>query len=165
MKYKRFCIIGIVIINILLVINIFTWTKVISGWKWKANEQSSYIIIDGLVSETVINANGLTTEDRRAIIDTKEYGVFLTSNGITELRDHNGEGQFRGLHQVKVGDRAYAFGEVFICKKIDLQKVNTETWTSTVGSLDYAYYDLLIETCANDDGSVQLFTYWKIVNY
>lgn len=135
--------------------------------KWIADKNiiESYIFIPDLVNEHVINANKLSTDDRRAIIDTKEYGVFLTSNGITELRDHNGEGQFRGLHQVKVGDRAYAFGEVFICKKIDLQKVNTETWTSTVGSLDYAYYDLLIETCANDDGSVQLFTYWKIVNY
>lgn len=162
MKYKRFCIIGIVIINILLVVNILTWTKVISGWKWKANDQSSYIVIDGLVSETVINANSLTTEDRRAIIDAKEYGIFLTSNGITELRDHNGECQFAGLHQVKVGDKAYAFGKVFVCKKIELHKVNTETWTSEVNAIDFAYYDLLMETCANADGSIQLFTYWKI---
>lgn len=162
MKYKRFCIIGIVIINILLTVNIFTWTKVISGWKWVANGQSSYILIDGLVGETVINADNLSTQDRRSIIDTKEYGVFLTSNGITELRDHNGEGQFSGLHQVKVGDKAHAFGKTFVCKKIELHEVNTTTWTSEVNTLDNAYYDLLMETCANSDGSIQLFTYWKI---
>lgn len=161
---KSTIIICSVIINILLVFNIFIWSKVITNMKWTVDKHiiESYIFIPNLVNEHIINANNLSTEDRRAIIDTEEYGVFLTQNNIVELRDHNGEGQFKGLHQVKVGDRAYAFGEVFVCKKIDLQKVNTETWTSEVNALDYAYYDLLIETCANEDGSLQLHTYWKI---
>lgn len=159
---KKLSIIGTFTICILLIVNILTLTNAVPILKWKANEQSSYILIDGLVSETIINADNLSTEDRRAIIDTEEYGVFLTNNGITELRDHNGEGQFRGLHQVKVGDKAYAFGKTFVCKKIELHEVNTTTWTSEVNTLDNAYYDLLMETCANSDGSLQLYTYWKI---
>ena len=135
--------------------------------KWIADNNiiESYIVIDGLVDEQIINANGLSTEDRRAIIDSENYGVFITSGGITELRDHNGEGQFSGLHQVKIGDKAYAFGKVFVCEKICTHNVDTTTWTSDANPMDFAYYDLLIETCASADGSVQLHTYWKIVNY
>lgn len=162
MTNKRYSIIGLIIIYALIIVNTLTWTKVMSGWKWKAVGQSSYICIDDLVGETVINADNLSTKDRRDIIDTEEYGVFLTNNGITELRDHNGEGQFKGLHEVNVGDKAYAFGKTFVCKKIELHEVNTKNWTSEVNKLDYAYYDLLIETCANEDGSLQLYTYWKI---
>lgn len=162
MTSKKYSIIGLIIIYTLIIVNEFTWTKVMSGLKWKANEQYGYICIDGLVGETVINADNLSTKDRRDIIDTEEYGVFLTTNGITELRDHNSEGQFKGLHQVKVGDKAYVFGKTFVCKKIELQEVNTKNWTSEVNVIDCVYYDLLIETCANSDGSLQLYTYWKI---
>lgn len=162
MTNKKYSIIGLVMIYALIILNSLTWTKIMFGLKWKAVEHSSYICIDGLVGETIINADNLSTKDRRDIIDTEEYGVFLTANGITELRDHNGEGQFKGLHQVNVGDKAYAFGKTFVCKKIELCEVNTKTWTSEVNTIDYAYYDLLIETCANEDGSLQLYTYWKI---
>lgn len=162
MTNKKYSVIGLIMVYALIMLNALTWTRVISSWKWIANGQSSYILIDGLVGETVINADNLSTKDRRDIIDTEEYGVFLTKNGITELRDHNGEGQFSGLHQVKVGDKAYAFGKTFVCKKIELHEVNTATWTSEVNTLDNAYYDLLMETCANSDGSLQLYTYWKI---
>ena len=159
---KKLIITILVFVSILVACVIYKYVRYSNKWIADNNIIESYIVIDGLVDEQIINANGLSTEDRRAIIDSENYGVFITSSGITELRDHNGEGQFSGLHQVKVGDKAYAFGKVFICEKICTHNVDIVNWTSDANPMDFAYYDLLIETCASADGSVQLHTYWKI---